>query len=191
MHVFAPASRQRGHLVTPTRSERGVNVLLLTVLGIVATIIFLGVGIAPMLGAVDSTDTAKAKTMLEADIPAVVHQYQLDNFGQLPDTNNTWMDVKTAMPGYFPVTPCDPVDNSCTPTSSASDFTIISGPAAYGSTSDYTIAESAAISHPIAELNGLPGWNGQYGFPTGTCTATSCTHGRLFFRAAYGRVVGF
>lgn len=172
----------------PLARERGINVLLLTVLGIVATLVFLGVGIAPMLGTLDATNTAKSKTIMASDITVAVHQYIIDR-GSLPVTSD-WTDVLTALPGYFRSTPCDPADSSCKSTSSTSDYQIytVQNSSNYGFISDYTIMDT--VSHPAAEMKGLANYTGVFGAPgTSPCTATSCNLGRLFYRGAYSEFV--
>jgi len=174
---------------SPLRRERGVNILLLTVLGIVATLVFLGVGIAPMLNTLDATNTAKSKTIMAADITVAVHRYIVDH-GSLPVTSD-WTDVLTALPGYFTVTPCDPADSACTSLSGTSDYQIytVQNSSNYGFISDYTIMDT--FSHPASELKGLANYTGVFGAPGSTpCTATSCNLGRLFYRGAYSAFVG-
>jgi len=164
----------------PRRRERGINILLLTVLGIIATLVFLGVGIAPMLGTVDSTKIAKAKEMMATDIATQVHNYYM-NTNQFPGTT-TAADVVTALgSSYFPATPCDPSDSSCTPTSSTSDFTIASGLDA-SNRSDYDIFDT--VAHPGASLNGMNKWTANFTAPATTCSAGGCT--KLVYDGLYG-----
>gem|GEM_PF-1653009 len=165
----------------PRRRERGINVLLLTVLGIIATLVFLGVGIAPMLNSVDSTKTAKAREIMASDIAVAVHQYLLEH-GSLPPTNGGWADVKAAMPTSFPATPCDPADTTCTPTSATSDFQITTGVNSAGQL-DYLIYDP--IAHPTSTLRGLPAITGTpFTNDTVTCGPADCSH--LYYDGLYG-----
>lgn len=154
---------------TPRRRERGINVLLLTVLGIIATLVFLGVGIAPMLDTLDSTKTAKAKEIMATDIATQVHNYFM-NAGQFPGF--TEADVLAAMPSYFAATPCDPADSSCTTTSSTSDYRIYTAVLSSGTT-DYLIMDT--VSHPSYTLNGMLKY-AAIGSPPSAVCANNCSH---------------
>jgi len=160
----------------PRRRERGINVLLLTVLGIIATLAFLGVGIPSLLNSVDSARTAKARDIIATDIPTVVHQYETDHNGQLPIQGGFTDVMQTKLGPYLPATPCDPADSSCASTSAASDLSYAAGP------QDYAVYDN--YPHNAALLTGLPRFSGVGNPPGSACASNACTH--LVFDALYG-----
>lgn len=149
------------------RRERGVNVLLMTVLGIIASLVFLGWGSASYLNGIDSAKTKQVQQTL-LSIAAKIQQYENDT-GSYPSVGQ-WSDPIFAMPTYFSVTPCDPIDTSCTPTSSSSDF-------AFQCTSDGNCAVFSTSHHPTSTLNGVPHWNNMAPFsaPPSTCGSNNCS----------------
>jgi len=149
----------------------------MTVLGILASLIFLGWGSAAYFSGVDSAKTQSAKQSI-LSIAAKVQQYENDT-GTLPSNNGGWMDVVAAMPSYFPVTPCDATDKTCTPTSTTSDFLVSS----LGT--EFLISDSA--THPSNTLDGLSGLNG-FGPPSATkCnTKANVTCTTLYYDSIYG-----
>ena len=161
-------------------AESGANILINNIVGIIIGVIFLGVGIAVLLNTLDSSRTARAKDIMANEVASEVHAYYLDQ-GKFP-APGTAADVMTAMPGYFQSAPCDPVDATCSPSSTtASDFDVISGVTSTNA-SDYVLTDTAA--HPGRTLNGLPKFAGNYTAPTATCSAAACT--KLVYDGLFG-----
>jgi type II secretory pathway pseudopilin PulG len=172
---FAPAA-------APCRSERGVNYLLVTLVGIAIALIFMVANAGGLLGNFDSARTAKAKEVMGSDISSAAHAYLMSN-GTYP-ASGTAADVVVALAGYLPTTPCDPSDvipPPCAPTDATSSFTIISGVTATNQT-DFVIQDS--IAHPGQTLNNLEKWTANYTAPATTCSLNACTH--LVYDAIYG-----
>lgn len=168
--LFVQNDREQG-------SESGANILVTNIIGIIVGLTFLGVGIAAVIGALDSSKSGKAKEIMGNDIATQVHSYYLDH--QALPGNGTAADVVTAMAGYFSVTPCDPLDAACTPASAASDFTMISGLTA-GNQPDYVIFDT--VAHPAKNLTGIPKYGGLGVAPVANCTA--CT--KFVYDAIFG-----
>lgn len=154
-----------------SNAERGINYLLVTMIGVAVAGLFLAFGVPGILGALDSARTAKAKDVMASDIATQVHTYFVDT-GSFPGSGST-NEVMAAMGStYFPATPCDPVDSTCTPTSASSDFYVYSGVTSSNQV-DYDIHD--ASPHPAKTLRGLQKYGGNFIAPTATC-ANDCTH---------------
>jgi hypothetical protein len=175
---------QSVHMDTARRAlcvnERGINYLVVTLVGIAVAVAFMVASNAGLLNTYDAAKTQQAKTVI-ADIASKAQQVD-NNTGSYPSPINALTDVLTAMPGSFAAPPCDALDKTCpAQTTTSSDFFIDSW--TVSGTWQFIIYD--AVKHPSPTLNGLP-QNNRFAAPIATCQTPTlnCTH--LWFSSSYG-----
>jgi hypothetical protein len=174
MHI--PSVRRRAGDPGALSGERGVNYLLVTLVGIAIALIFMVFNVGGLLVNLDTARTVKAKEVLSSDVSNAVHGYLINNSGQLPIQGGFTDVMATTIASYLSSTPCDPSDTACTPTSASSDIQYAAG------STDWAAYDTYA--RPARTLNGLPRFAGVGNAPGSVCDSTSCMH--LVYDGKYG-----